>query len=112
MAELTQPNTTKPSNAPKESENKPTPIGRLPIAEVDAALSDCEKIIKSHSDTVKAKLAGNAAIPANVLRELSRANAQKAKLIMRRITLLIESGDSAAMELVDKLVKLKAPKAS
>lgn len=112
MAELTQPTITKPSSAPKESENKPTPIGRLPIAEVDAGLADCEKVIKSHSDTVKAKLAGNAAIPANVLRELSRANAQKAKLIMRRITLLIESGDSAAMELVDKLVKLKAPKAS
>ena len=112
MAELTQPTTTKPSNALKESENKPTPIGRLPITEVDMALADCEKIIKSHSDTVKAKLAGNAAIPANVLRELSRANAQKAKLIMRRITLLIESGDSAAMELVDKLVKLKAPKVS
>jgi hypothetical protein len=110
MAELTQPTTGQPSNVPKESKDKPSTIGRLPIAEVDAALTDCEKIIKSHSDTVKAKLAGNAAIPANVLRELSRANTQKAKLILRRITILVESGDPAAMELVDKLVKLKAPK--
>ena len=98
------------TNTPKE--NKPTPIGRLAFTEVDKALAECEKTIKNHSDTVKAKLAGNAAIPGNVLRELSRANAQKAKLVMRRISLLLESCDQAALELVEKLMKIKPTKAS
>ncbi|MRW83727.1 hypothetical protein GJ698_06420 [Pseudoduganella sp. FT26W] len=98
------PQTQQPEKA------KPTPIGRLAFAEVDKALSECEKTIKTHSDTVKSKLAVNAAIPGNVLRELSRANAQKAKLVMRRIGLLMESGDQAALDMIDKLVKLKIAK--
>jgi hypothetical protein len=92
------------------AEPKPTPIGRLALTEVDKGLSECEKTIKVHSDMVKAKLAVNAAIPGNVLRELSRANAQKAKLVMRRISLLLESGDQAAVELVEKLMKIKPAK--
>lgn len=96
--------------APQPNKDKPTPIGRLAVAEVDKAMVECEKIIKTHSDTVKTKLAMNAAIPTNILRELSRANAQKAKLVMRRISLLIESGDQGALELIDKLVKLKITK--
>src|SRR5450759_2576227 len=68
---------------------KPTPIGRLTLAEVDTALADCEKSIKSCSDAVKAKLNANAAIPTKVLQELSRTNVHRAKLVMRRITLLI-----------------------
>ena len=92
--------------------HKPTPIGRLAIIEVDKALAECEKTVKAHSETVKAKLAANAAIPSNVLRELSRANAMKAKLVMRRIALLVESGDHAALELIDKLIKLKPAKAA
>lgn len=95
---------------PQYEKEKPTPIGRLAFAEVDKAMAECEKIVKSHSDTVKAKLAVNAAIPTNILRELSRANAQKAKLVMRRISLLIESGDQGAIDLIDKLVKLKISK--
>lgn len=94
----------------QSQETKPTPIGRLAILDVDKALAECEKTIKTHSDTVKAKLVVNAAIPGNVLRELSRANATKAKLVMRRISLVIESGDHAGMELIDKLVKLKVAK--
>lgn len=61
--------------------HKPTPIGRLAIIEVDKALAECEKTVKTHLETVKAKLASNAAIPGNVLRELSHANAMKAKLV-------------------------------
>ena len=85
---------------------------RLSIIEVDTALSVCEKTIKGHSDIVKAKLTANASIPSNVLRELSRANAQKARLTMRRITLLVESGDAAVMELLDKLMKMKVAKSA
>ena len=69
------------------------PIGRMTIGEVDAALTDCDKTIKSCSDLVKAKLATNAALPTNVLRDLSKANAHKGKLMMRRISLLIETPD-------------------
>lgn len=94
----------------KQAEPKPTPIGRLKLAEVDAALAECERSIKSCSETVKLKLNSSAAIPTKVLHELSRANAHKGKLMMRRITLLIEGGDAAVMELLDKLMKVKPAK--
>lgn len=91
----------------KTSEAKTTPIGRLTLPEVDLALAACEKTVKAHIETVKAKLAINASIPANILRELSRGNSQKARLTMHRIALLLETGDSTAMDLVDKLCKVK-----
>lgn len=103
---MTEQAPTKTPKAPKQATDK-TPIGRLTLQEVDATLADCEKIIKSHSDTVKAKLAVNASIPSSVLRELSRANAEKGRLMMRRIALLIEYGDAAAQDLLDKLMKVK-----
>lgn len=108
---MTEQAPTKTPKAPKQATDK-TPIGRLTLQEVDATLADCEKIIKSHSDTVKAKLAVNASIPSSVLRELSRANAEKGRLMMRRIALLIEYGDAAAQDLLDKLMKVKPAKAS
>ena len=109
MNDLTKP---KPSKSPNETGEKSTSIGRLSITEIDSALSDCEKTIKGHSDIVKAKLTTNSSIPSNVLRELSRANGMKTKLIMRRITLLVESGDAAVMELLDKLMKTKIAKSA
>ena len=95
----------------KELAVKPTSIGRMSIGEVDAALADCDKTIQTCSDLVKAKLASNATLSTSVLRELSKANAHKSKLMMRRITLLIDSGEASAMELLDKLMKVKLPKA-
>lgn len=95
----------------KQAPDKAAPIGRMTISEVDAALADCDKTIKTCSDLVKAKLASNATLPTNVLRDLSKANAHKGKLMMRRITLLIDSGEPAVMELLDKLMKVKLPKA-
>jgi hypothetical protein len=105
-------NTPNTGMAQKQAGDKAMPIGRLSITEVDTALSNCEKTIKGNSDIVKAKLTANASIPSNVLRELSRANAQKARLTMRRITLLVESGDAAVMELLDKLMKMKVAKSA
>ena len=93
-----------------DAKPKPTPIGRLALADVDAALADCEKSIKSCSDAVKTKLNSNAAIPTKILQELSRTNAHRGKLMMRRITLLIDGGDAAVMELLDKLMKVKPAK--
>lgn len=96
---------------PRESTGTVTPIGRMTIGEVDAALADCDKTIKTCSELVKAKLASNSALSTSVLRDLSKANAHKGKLMMRRITLLIESGEASVMELLDKLMKVKLPKA-
>jgi hypothetical protein len=106
MTEETTPKATAPS------EPKPTPIGRLTLSEVDAALADCDKTVKACSETVKSKLSGNAAIPTKVLRDLSRANAHRGRLVMRRITLLIDGGDAAAMELLERLMKVKPSKAA
>ncbi len=96
--------------AQKEASEKATPIGRMTIGEVDAALAECDRTIKSASDLVKAKLASNATLPTNVLRDLSKANAHKGKLMMRRISLLIETGEASAMELLEKLMKVKLSK--
>lgn len=106
---MTEQAPTKTPKAPKQATDK-APIGRLTLPEVDAALAECEKIIKSHSDTVKSKLAVNASIPSSVLRELSRANAEKGRLMMRRISLLMEVGDAAVTDLLDKLMKVKLTK--
>ena len=103
---MTEQAPTKTPKAPKQATDK-TPIGRLTLQKVDTSLAECEKIIKSHSDTVKAKLAVNASIPSSVLRELSRANAEKGRLMMRRIALLMEVGDAAVNDLLDKLMKVQ-----
>ena len=95
----------------KEASARAAPIGRMTIGEVDAALADCDKTIKTCSELVKAKLASNAALSTSVLRDLSKANAHKGKLMMRRITLLIDSGEASVMELLDKLMRVKLPKA-
>lgn len=87
-------------------------ISRLSLAEVDASMAEHEKVIKSHSDIVKHKLASGAPIPSNILRELSRANTQKSRLTMRRISLLVESGDAQVSELLEKLMKIKPQKGS
>ena len=102
--------TSPKSQTQTDAKPKPTQIGRMTISEIDTALADCEKSIKSCSDAVKAKLNTNAAIPVQVLQELSKTNAQRAKLMMRRITLLIDGGDAAVMELLDKLMKVKPAK--
>ena len=104
---MTEDSSQKPQ---KEATEKATPIGRMTIGEVDTALADCDKTIKTCSDVVKAKLASNASLPTSVLRDLSKANAHKGKLMIRRISLLVESGEASAMDLLEKLMKVKLPK--
>ena len=104
MIEVSGGKTVKIAKLPEE---KTPSIGRMSLTEVDVALMTCEKNIKSHVETVKAKLTSNASISPEVLRELSKGNSQKTRLVMRRIALLIESGDAAALELLDKLMKVK-----
>ncbi len=112
MTDTTQTPGSKTAKPTDQGIEKPTPVARMSMPEVDAALADCEKTVKTHTETVKAKLTRNAAIPPNVMRELSRANTQKSRLVMRRFALLVESGDSAVMELLDKLMKIKPQKAT
>jgi hypothetical protein len=99
------------SNA-KKADQRPrgTPVGRQTLAEVDAGLAECEAVIKLCSDAVKIKLGINGSIPPNLLRDLARSNAQRQKLVLRRVTLLLESGDTISQDLIEKLMKIK-PKA-
>lgn len=83
----------------------------LSISEVDTSLAQCEKTIKDATELVKGKLTSGGAIPTDTLRNLSNANKRKTQLTMRRIALLIETGDAGVMELIDKLCKLKPTKA-
>jgi len=98
--------TEKPTKTAKQPSDK-TPIGRMTIAEVDAAITDCDRIITTNNATVKLKLTANAAIPPAVLRDLSRANSLRGRLVMRRISQLLETGEPAAMDLIDKLLKVQ-----
>lgn len=70
----------------------------MTIGEVDTALADCDKTIKVCSDMIKAKLASNATLSTAVLRDLSRANTHKSKLIMRR-SLTLTNGEARVVDL-------------
>ena len=85
-------------------------IRTLSLTEVDGALAVFDKTIRMNTELVKTKLTSGGAIPSDVLRDLSVANKQKARLTMRRIALLIETGDTAVMDLIDKLCKIKPAK--
>ena len=87
-------------------------IRTLSLTEVDGALAVYDKTIRMSTELVKTKLTSGGAIPSDVLRDLSIANKQKARLTMRRIALLIETGDTAVMDLIDKLCKIKLAKIS
>ena len=87
-------------------------IKTLSLTEVDGALTVYDKTIRMNTELVKTKLTTGGAIPSEVLRDLSIANRQKVRLTMRRIALLIETGDTAVMDLIDKLCKIKPAKAT
>lgn len=104
VEQTTQPKTSRKSNQKS--------IRTLSLTEVDGALAVYDKTIRMSTELVKTKLTSGGAIPSDVLRDLSIANKQKARLTMRRIALLIETGDSAVMDLIDKLCKIKPSKAT
>lgn len=102
--QATQPKTRRKSNEKS--------LRTLSLTEVDGALAVYDKTIRMNTELVKTKLTSGGAIPSDVLRDLSVANKQKARLTMRRIALLIETGDTAVMELIDKLCKIKPVKSA
>ena len=101
--------TTQPKTRRKTNEK---PLRTLSLTEVDGALAVYDKTIRMSTELVKTKLTSGGSIPSDVLRDLSIANKQKARLTMRRIGLLIETGDTAVMDLIDKLCKIKPAKAT
>lgn len=101
--------TTQPKTRRKTNQKS---IRTLSLTEVDGALAVYDKTIRMNTELVKTKLTSGGAIPSDVLRDLSVANKQKARLTMRRIALLIETGDTAVMDLIDKLCKIKPVKAT
>jgi len=106
---ITPEPTDKPKTRRKSTEKS---IRTLSLTEVDGALAVYDKTIRMNTELVKTKLTSGGAIPSDVLRDLSIANKQKARLTMRRIALLIETGDTAVMDLIDKLCKIKPMKAT
>jgi len=100
------------AQAKTRRKNNEKSIRTLSLTEVDGALAVYDKTIRMSTEVVKTKLTSGGTIPSEVLRDLSVANKQKARLTMRRIALLIETGDTAVMDLIDKLCKIKPAKAS
>ncbi|TXI91727.1 MAG: hypothetical protein E6Q34_07045 [Burkholderiaceae bacterium] len=99
--------TTLPKTRRKSNEKT---IRTLSLTEVDGALAVYDKTIRMNTELVKTKLTSGGAIPSDVLRDLSIANKQKARLTIRRIALLIETGDAGVMDLIDKLCKITTAK--
>ena len=99
--------TTQPKTRRKTNEKS---LRTLSLTEVDGALAVYDKTIRMNTELVKSKLTSGGAIPSDVLRDLSVANKQKARLTMRRIALLIETGDTAVIDMIDKLCKIKPAK--
>jgi hypothetical protein len=90
-----------------KSENDRIPsVGGLSLPELDLAIVECEKDIKKHSEIVKLMLSTSSRISPSALRELSKARTRKFRLTLRRITLLIESGDTTAAGLIDRLLQI------
>lgn len=114
MTEETNQNTTTAQTDKPKTRRQSTQksIRTLSLTEVDGALAVYDKTIRMNTELVKTKLTSGGAIPSDVLRDLSVANKQKARLTMRRIALLIETGDNAVMDLIDKLCKIKPVKAT
>lgn len=114
MTEETNQNPTTEQTAKAKTRRKTNEksIRTLSLTEVDGALAVYDKTIRMNTELVKTKLTTGGAIPSDVLRDLSVANKQKARLTMRRIALLVETGDAAVMDLIDKLCKIKPAKAT
>lgn len=113
MTEESTIQTTEQASQPKtRRKSNEKSVRTLSLTEVDGALAVYDKTIRMNTELVKTKLTSGGAIPSDVLRELSIANKQKVRLTMRRIALLIETGDTSVMDLIDKLCKIKPVKAT
>ena len=87
------------------------PIGKMSIAEVDAAFSNAEATIKRLNESVKAAFESNHPVNVGDLRQLQRMGQRRTKLMLRRIALVVANPSSQANDLLDKLMKVKVTQA-
>ena len=87
------------------------PIGKMSIAEVDAAFSNAEATIKRLNESVKAAFEANHPVNVDDLRQLQRMGQRRTKLMLRRVALVIANPSSQATDLLDKLMKVKIAQA-
>ena len=87
------------------------PIGKMSIAEVDAAFSNAEVTIKRLNESVKAAFEANHPVNVDDLRQLQRMGQRCTKLMLRRIALIVANPSSQANDLLDKLMKVKVAQA-
>jgi len=87
------------------------PIGKMSLAEVDAAFSNAEATIKRLNESVKAAFEANHPVNVDDLRQLQRMGQRRTKLMLRRVALVIANPSSQATDLLDKLMKVKIAQA-
>ena len=87
------------------------PIGKMSLAEVDAAFSNAEATIKRLNESVKAAFEANHPVNVDDLRHLQRMGQRRTKLMLRRVALVIANPSSQATDLLDKLMKVKIAQA-
>lgn len=83
------------------------PIGKMTIAEVDAEFAKAEATTKRLNESVKAAFEANQPVNVDDLRQLQRFGQRRAKLMLRRVALVIANPSSQATDLLDKLMKVK-----
>jgi len=83
------------------------PITKMNLDQVDAALANCQGTLREQSEIITTELArGGLSIPASKLKALRQINSQKAKLMMRRFALLLQSNDPKIKELIDQILTI------
>jgi DNA replication initiation complex subunit (GINS family) len=87
------------------------PIGKMSIAEVDAAFANAEATIKRLNESVKTEFEANHPVNVDDLRQLQRMGQRRTKLMLRRIALVVANPSSQANDLLDKLMKVKVAQA-
>jgi hypothetical protein len=83
----------------------------MSIAEVDAEFTKAEATTKRLNESVKAAFEANQPVNVDDLRQLQRLGQRRTKLMLRRVALVIANPSSQAIDLLDKLMKVKIAQA-
>jgi hypothetical protein len=98
----------KQNSGPDQQTGPMVSISKMTIGEVDAEFSKLEATTKKLNESVKAALGANQPVAVDDLRQLQKLTQRRAKLIIRRVSLLAGSTSGPVMDLLDKLMKVKA----
>ena len=99
------------SDNQENKQQEQQPIGKMSIAEVDAAFTNAEATIKHLNESVKTAFEANHPVNVDDLRQLQRMGQRRTKLMFRRIALVVANPSSQANDLLDKLMKVKVAQA-